>query len=76
MDVRLLLDASADRHDPFGLRQVNGLLGLLERRFRLLADVAGVCDLLQRTALANIQPLPIEALVEYLGVELWSPMRE
>jgi Zn-dependent peptidase ImmA (M78 family) len=27
-------------------------------------------DLLQRTALANIQPLPIEALVEYLGVEL------
>ena len=37
-DVRLLLDAASDRHDALGLRQIHGLLRLLERRLRLLAD--------------------------------------
>ena len=37
-DVRLLLDAAADRDDPLGLRQVDRLLRFLERRLGLLAD--------------------------------------
>ena len=35
---RLLLDAAADRHNPLGLREIDRLTGLLERRLRLLAD--------------------------------------
>ena len=37
-DVRLLLDAAADRDDALGLRQIDRLLRLLERRLGLLAD--------------------------------------
>jgi hypothetical protein len=37
-DVLFRLDAASDRDDPFGLREVNGLLGLAEGRFWFLAD--------------------------------------
>src|SRR5262245_1004791 len=37
VDVRLLLDPAADGHDPLGLREIDGLLRLLERRLGLLA---------------------------------------
>ncbi len=38
----LPFDPPADRHDPLGLRQIDRLLRLLERRFGLLADLRGV----------------------------------
>ena len=42
------LDSAAHRHDPLGLRQVNGLLGFLERRLRRLTDGRRVDGDLQR----------------------------
>ena len=38
-DVLLRLDAAAHRDDALGLRQIDGLLGFLERRFGLLAQL-------------------------------------
>ncbi|OLD20931.1 MAG: hypothetical protein AUJ01_03255 [Acidobacteria bacterium 13_1_40CM_3_65_5] len=38
LDVGLLLDAAADRHDALGLREIHRLLRLLERRLGRLAD--------------------------------------
>ena len=37
-EIRLVLDAAADRDDPFGLRQIHGLLRLLKRRFRFFSN--------------------------------------
>ena len=42
LQVFLRLDAASDRHDALSLREVNGRLGFLKRRFRFLTDLRRV----------------------------------
>ena len=53
----LPFDAAADGDDSLGLRQVDRLLRLLERRLRLLADRRGVNLHVERPIAAGDAPL-------------------
>ena len=67
-DVRLLLDAAADRHDALGLREIDRLLRLLKRRLGLLADRRRVDGDAQRAHRRRRRAL--RDLVDAIGADL------